>query len=70
MTSVMKDEDGSYDVFGTKAGNRIAFEVSKDLATVTERTRPAGGRGPGAPDGQAPSGGTQGSTPTPSSASA
>ncbi|MBI4940446.1 MAG: hypothetical protein HY830_06860 [Actinobacteria bacterium] len=45
VTSVMKDEDGSYDVFGTKAGNRIAFEVSKDLATVTERQGGPGGHG-------------------------
>ncbi len=70
VTSVQKDEDGSYDVFGTKAGAPIGFEVSKDLTTVTERSRPAGGRGPGAPDGQAPSGATQGSTSTPSSTTA
>ncbi|WP_198950738.1 hypothetical protein [Kineosporia sp. A_224] len=70
VTSVLKDEDGSYDAFGTKAGNRIGLEVSKDLKTVTERTRPEGGRGPGAPDGQAPAGGTQGSTAAPSSAGA
>ncbi len=44
VTSVRKDVDGSYDVFGTKAGAPIAFEVSADLATVTEK---AGGRGPG-----------------------
>ena len=40
---VQKDEDGSYDVFGTKAGNPIGFEVSKDLKTVTEQ--PGWGRG-------------------------
>ena len=33
---VQKDPDGSYDVFGTKAGARVMLEVSKDLATVTQ----------------------------------
>jgi hypothetical protein len=46
VTRVLKDDDGSYHVVGTKDGKRIGFEVSADLATVTERAaRP--GRGPG-----------------------
>ena len=40
---VRKDPDGSYDVMGTKAGKPVMLEVSKDLATVTERTGPPGG---------------------------
>jgi hypothetical protein len=40
VTSVRMDPDGSYDVFGTKAGANVRFEVSKDLATIT-----AGGGG-------------------------
>ena len=43
VTSVLKDPDGSYDVFGTKAGERVVFEVSADLKTVTEGK--GGGRG-------------------------
>jgi hypothetical protein len=43
VSEVRKDSDGSYDVFGTKAGNRVMLEVSKDLKTIT--TGP--GRGPG-----------------------
>ena len=39
---VLKDADGSYDVLGTKAGARVMFDVSADLATVTEN---AGGPG-------------------------
>ena len=35
VTSVRKDPDGSYDVFGTKAGANVMLEVSKDLKTVT-----------------------------------
>lgn len=47
VEKVAKDEDGSYDVFGTKAGARVMLEVSKDLKTITERQAPEGGRGPG-----------------------
>jgi hypothetical protein len=53
VASVQKDADGSYDVFGTKAGAKVMFDVSADLATVTENAgRPGGGmdggmRGPG-----------------------
>ena len=42
VTSARKDADGSYDVFGTKAGANVRFEVSKDLKTIT-----AGGGGGG-----------------------
>lgn len=45
VETVLKDDDGSYDVIGSKAGAPIAFEVSADLATVTERTG-GPGRGP------------------------
>ncbi|BEL06773.1 hypothetical protein Q0Z83_049640 [Actinoplanes sichuanensis] len=46
VARVLKDDDGSYHVVGTKDGKRIGFEVSADLKTVTEReARP--GRGPG-----------------------
>jgi hypothetical protein len=46
VTSVRMDPDGSYDVFGTKAGAQVMLEVSKDLATVTTATgRPGGGHG-------------------------
>jgi hypothetical protein len=39
VTAVRKDPDGSYDVAGTKAGANVMFDVSADLATVTENTR-------------------------------
>src|SRR3954453_2620655 len=38
VSEVCKDPDGSYDVFGTKAGNRVLLEVSKDLKTVTSNS--------------------------------
>ncbi len=41
VTSVRMDPDGSYDVFGTKAGANVMLEVSKDLKTITTNT---GGR--------------------------
>ena len=47
VTEVRKDPDGSYDVFGTKAGANVMLEVSKDLKTITART---GGKGAGTPD--------------------
>lgn len=37
---VMVDEDGSYDVAATKSGDRVMFEVSKDLKTVTQKEKP------------------------------
>ena len=58
VESVRKDPDGSYDVLGTKAGAPVFFDVSADLATITENTGgPRGGMGgpgghqgaPGAP---------------------
>ena len=51
---VQKDPDGSYDVFGTKAGAQVRFEVSKDLATITQGTAgPRGGSAP-SPNGSGP----------------
>ncbi|WP_392468561.1 hypothetical protein ACF3NS_06115 [Arsenicicoccus cauae] len=47
VSDVQKDPDGSYDVHGTKAGQPVMVEVSKDLATVEVRTG-----GPGAPGGR------------------
>lgn len=44
VESVRKDEDGSYDAMGTRDGEKVAFEVSADLATITERTGGKGGR--------------------------
>jgi hypothetical protein len=46
VTSVQKDPDGSYDVFGTKAGATVRLEASADLKTVTVSTG-RGGRGGG-----------------------
>ncbi|WP_050346885.1 hypothetical protein [Arsenicicoccus sp. oral taxon 190] len=51
---VLKDPDGSFHVVGTKAGQRVMVEVSKDLATVEVRTGGWGRRGQGGP-GQTPS---------------
>ncbi len=48
VTSVQKDADGSYDVLGTKAGANVMFDVSADLATVTENAGHGGGPGGGA----------------------
>jgi V8-like Glu-specific endopeptidase len=50
VTSVRKDPDGSYDVFGTKSGATVMLEVSKDLKTITTGTgghRGGGGHGGG-----------------------
>ncbi len=51
VTSVTKDADGSYDVFGTKDGNQIKYDVSADLSTFTQDAGGPGGdhggRGPG-----------------------
>jgi hypothetical protein len=64
VTSVQKDPDGSYDVYGTKAGAQVMFEVSKDLKTITQNTHP--GRPGNAPQGSAPQGtGPQQPSPTP-----
>ena len=40
---VQKDPDGSYDVIGTKDGNPVMLEVSKDLKTIETRTGGPGG---------------------------
>jgi hypothetical protein len=45
--SVQKDPDGSYDVYGTKAGAKVAYDVSADLETFTARTGGPGGGGRG-----------------------
>lgn len=62
VEQVLKDPDGSYDVIGTKAGQRVMVEVSKDLKTVEVRT---GGRG-----GHGRHGGQPGQTPAPSTSGA
>jgi hypothetical protein len=36
VTSVRKDPDGSYDVFATKAGAQLMYDVSTDLTTITQ----------------------------------
>ena len=46
VVTVQKDEDGSYDVHGTKAGARVRLDVSADLKTITT------GRGPGGDHGR------------------
>jgi len=46
ITEVTADGDGSYDADGTKAdGTKVRYEVSTDLATITEGTAGKGGRG-------------------------
>jgi hypothetical protein len=50
VTSVRKDPDGSYDVLGSKAGAPVMFDVSADLATVTQNAGHGGGRGGGSTD--------------------
>src|SRR3954447_25699782 len=47
VTSVRKDPDGSYDVLGTKAGANVMYDVSADLATVTQNA--GGGHGASQP---------------------
>jgi hypothetical protein len=51
VESVRKDPDGSYDVLGTKAGAKVMFDVSSDLATITENAGGPGGHGKGGPGG-------------------
>jgi hypothetical protein len=47
VTSVRKDPDASYDVFGTKSGAQVRYEVSADLKTITQDTdRPERGCNP------------------------
>lgn len=45
VTSVQKDADGSFDAMGTKAGQPVMVDVSKDYKTVTVNTGGPGGRG-------------------------
>jgi hypothetical protein len=40
VTSVRKDPDASYDVFGTKSGSQVMYDVSADLKTITQRGAP------------------------------
>jgi hypothetical protein len=51
VESVRKDPDGSYDVLGTKAGAKVMFDVSADLATITENAGGPGGQGGHGPKG-------------------
>ena len=53
ISSVRKDPDGSYDVFGTRSGSPVMLEVSKDLKTITVNTHgPGNGPGPTRSTGQ------------------
>ena len=66
VTVVVKDEDGSYDAFGTKAGAPVRIEVSADLKTIEVG---AGGMGRGGKGHHGPGMPGQGGTlplPTPS----
>lgn len=49
VDGVHKHADGSYGVFGTKAGSRVGYAVSADLNTVSEKTARAGRHGKPAP---------------------
>lgn len=50
IDKVQKDEDGSYDATGTKAdGTAVRYDVSADLATITEGQGGHGGKGAAAP---------------------
>ena len=55
ITEVRKDPDGSYDALGTKAGQQVFYDVSKDLATITQSTGGQGGHGGAQGGEQAPS---------------
>ncbi len=44
VTTVRKDPDGSYDVLGTKDGAPVMYEVSADLASITENAGHVGHR--------------------------
>ncbi len=51
ITTVRKDTDGSYHALGTKAdGTNVMYEVSTDLATITEAV--GHGHGPGGGHGR------------------
>lgn len=51
VTQVRRDPDGSYDVFGTRAGAPVMLQVSKDLKTVSAWGSPRDGRRGGGPGG-------------------
>jgi hypothetical protein len=44
VTSVRKDPDGSYDVFGTMSGTNVRYDVSADLKSITAGTPHQGHR--------------------------
>lgn len=44
IEGVRKDADGSYDVLGTKDGEKVFYEVSADLSSVSLKERPSGHR--------------------------
>lgn len=51
ITTVRKDPDGTFDALGTKAdGTTVMYEVSSDLATITEAV--GHGHGPGGGHGR------------------
>lgn len=52
IDSVRQDPDGSYDALGTKDGQPVMYDVSEDLATITEAAGGPGGSG--GPGGMAP----------------
>ena len=59
IDTVRKDPDGSYDALGTTSdGAKVMFEVSADLATITQGQGGQGGQG--GPRGQATGGSTTG----------
>jgi len=60
VESVRKDPDGSYDVLGTKDGQKVMFDVSADLATVSQAQGGQGGKQGHGPRG----GGSGGAAPT------
>ena len=59
IDTVRKDPDGSYDALGTTSdGAKVMFDVSADLATITQGQGGQGGQG--GPRGQATGGSTTG----------
>lgn len=63
IDAVRKDADGSYDALGSRAdGSKVMFDVSSDLATITEgQGRPGGAGGPGRDGGAGAPGATSSS---------
>lgn len=67
ITEVRKDPDGTYDALGTKAdGTKVMYDVSTDLATISDAHGPGqggGGKGNGGGSGEMRGGrGSSGST--------